>query len=227
MTIDIRALIFDMDGVIADTIDLHFRAWQRLAQEVQIPFTAEQYRKMQGITRPEALQIFLNGRTVSNETAQEWMDRKNSYFLESLEHMTGSDCRPGAAELVREAKAAGIKVGLGSSSQNAHRVLKKLGLYTLFDSIADGSTVSHNKPAPDIFLWVANQLGAKPDEAVVFEDSEAGVQAALSGRFWVVGIGSDYDSQPHLGVQSLDEITLDSLKTHLSAISSTPENPEK
>jgi beta-phosphoglucomutase len=215
MTVDIRALIFDMDGVIADTIDLHYRAWQRLAQEEQITFSPEQYRQMQGITRPEALKIFLNGRTLNDSAAQAWMNRKNGYFLELLEHTTDAHSKPGAAELIGEARTNGIKIGLGSSSQNAHLVLRKLALIDLFDVIADGTTVDSNKPAPDIFLWVAAQLGVKPAQGVVFEDSEAGIQAASKGGFWVVGIGKDYDSQPHLALQSLAEIDLDALRQHL------------
>lgn len=217
MTPDIRALIFDMDGVIADTLDLHYRAWQRLSRDEGIPFTAEQYRFMQGLPRPASLKIFLNGRDLSETSAQEWMDRKNRYFLEQLQNFTLANCKPGAGELIREARATGLKIGLGSSSQNAHRVLEKLELLPLFDTIADGSTVPNNKPAPDIFLWVANKLGVKPAEAVVFEDSEAGMEAALAGGFWTVGIGNDYESQPHLGLTSLAEITLSTLQARLAS----------
>jgi beta-phosphoglucomutase len=220
MVADIRALIFDMDGVIADTLELHYRAWQRLAQEEKVAFTAEQYREMQGLPRPESLKLFLKGRALSEVAAQQWMDRKNAYFLEQLEQMTEADCKPGAAELIREARTAGIKIGLGSSSRNVHHVLAKLALTNLFDVIADGSTVRRNKPAPDIFLWVADQLGVKPAEAVVFEDSDAGLQAASVGGFWHVGVGSDYDSRPHLAVASLANLTLSDLLTHLSHLAS-------
>jgi kojibiose phosphorylase len=215
MTVDIRALIFDLDGVIADTLELHFRAWQRLSQEEHILFTTEQYQRMQGLTRPASLQIFLNGRTLSEAATQEWMTRKNRYFLEQLPHLSG---KPGAAELIQEAKAAGIKIGLGSSSQNARLVLERLGLTASFDVIADGSTVLNNKPAPDIFLWVGKQLAVTPAQSVVFEDAEAGMQAALAGGFWTVGVGSDYDTRPHIALNSLTEITCSSLQNRLGAI---------
>jgi beta-phosphoglucomutase len=224
MTMDIRALIFDLDGVIADTLELHYRSWQRLSQEEHIPFTIEQYRQMQGVTRPASLKIFLDGRALDEATCHEWMARKNRYFLEQLSHLR---VKPGAAELIRDAKAAGLKIGLGSSSQNARLVLEKLGLTALFDSIADGYTVLNNKPAPDIFLWVAKQLNVVPSQAIVFEDAESGMQAARAGGFWTVGVGSDYDTRPHIALNSLSEITYSALRTRLTALAEHSPKPAK
>ncbi len=227
MSIDIRALIFDMDGVIADTLALHYQSWQQLSRDEDIPFTADQYRVMQGLPRPASLKVFLNGRTVKDETAQELMERKNRYFQEHLKHLTSADSKPGAAELIREARAKGLKVGLGSSSLNARRVLEKLELINLFDVIADGTTVVHNKPAPDIFLWVAEHLDVKPAQAIVFEDAEAGMQAALAGGFWTVGVGNDYDTTPHIALQSLAGVTTSDLQRQLNNLHDHSGNSQK
>lgn len=216
MNFDLRALIFDMDGVIADTLELHHRAWQQLAREEGIPFTAEQYRQMQGLARRQSLDIFLNGFPLTEEQAQLWMARKNGYFLDLLNSFTPDDCKPGAQDLIREAHQAGLKIGLGSSSQNARRVIDLLQLTSAFEVIADGNTVHRNKPAPDIFLWVAGQLGVQPAQAVVFEDSEAGLQAALAGGFYTVGVGNEHGGGAHWVVQSLAEVTLDGLRERMA-----------
>ncbi len=189
MTIDLRALIFDLDGVIADTNTPHLQSWQRLSQEENIPFSPAIYQHMMGLPRRQCLNVFLGGRAISEETAQDYLHRKNIYFLELLDDYNPQDAAPGVPELIHEGREAGLKIGLGSSSQNARRVLEKLGLYDLFDVIGDGNTATESKPAPDIFLWVAERLGVSPQQAVVFEDSAAGVQAAKSGGFPVVGIG--------------------------------------
>ncbi|MBA3874298.1 MAG: beta-phosphoglucomutase family hydrolase, partial [Anaerolineae bacterium] len=170
MTLNIRALIFDMDGVLADTPPLHYESWLRLAQDEGINFGWEQHEQMQGLVRRHSLEVFLGGKTVSEDQAQEMMARKNTYFGERLKDLTPADRFPGTAEIMQEAHAAGLKVSLGSSSQNARGVVEKLGLLQYFDVIADGYTVRHNKPAPDIFLWVAEQLNVAPSEAIVFED---------------------------------------------------------
>lgn len=211
-----RALIFDLDGVIADTIPLHYQSWLLLAQDLGIPFTPEDNELMLGLPRRECLAIFLRGQAVDEETAQDLMNRKNRYFLGLLENLTPADAAPGVAALIAEARAEGLKIGLGSSSQNARRVLEKLALLSRFDVVGDGLTVARTKPAPDIYLWAAARLGIDPPEAVVFEDSAAGVQAGLEGGFRVVGIGQPrIVGGAHLVVPSLAGITLAALRRHL------------
>ena len=218
MTLNIRALIFDMDGVLTDTPPLHYESWLRLAQDEGINFGWEQHEQMQGLVRRHSLEVFLGGKAVSESQAQAMMDRKNAYFVERLKHLTQADRFPGTAEIMQEAHAAGLKVGLGSSSQNAHAVVEKLGLLSYFDVIADGYTVRHNKPAPDIFLWVAQQLKVAPSEAIVFEDSVAGMQAAIAGGFWRVGLGGKHGAGAHLALNVLSEVNLTSLLERLNEV---------
>lgn len=216
MNVTIHALIFDMDGVLADTPPLHYESWLRLAQDEAINFTWEQHEQMQGLVRRHSLEVFLAGKPVSESQAQAMMERKNAYFVESLQHLSPADCLPGTAEIMQEAHAAGLKLGLGSSSQNARAVVEKLGLLPYFDVIADGATVQHNKPAPDIFLWVADQLKVAPSEAIVFEDSVAGLQAAIAGGFWRVGLGGKHGDGAHVALNALSEVNLASLLQRLN-----------
>ncbi len=218
MTLNIRALIFDMDGVLADTPMLHYESWRSLALDEGIDFGWDKHEQMQGLVRRHSLEVFLGGKPVTETKAQELMDRKNSYFVERLQHLSPADRFPGTAEIMQEARAAGIKIGLGSSSQNAYLVIEKLGLRQYFDVLADGNTVRHNKPAPDIFLWVAGQLNVTPSEAIVFEDSVAGMQAAIAGGFWCVGLAGKHGPGAHIALNSLSEVNLMDLLRRLNEV---------
>ncbi|MEO8611078.1 MAG: beta-phosphoglucomutase family hydrolase [Chloroflexota bacterium] len=215
MTIDLRALIFDLDGVIADTNAPHYASWERLSQDESIPFSRTVYTRMMGLPRRGCLDVFLGGRPIDEDIAQEFLDRKNTYFLELLGQFTPADTYPGIRELIEEGRAADLKIGLGSSSANAKRVLKTLGLYDLFDTIGDGTTVARHKPAPDIFIWAAARLGVTAAQAIVFEDSEAGVAAGRAGKFWVVGIGDVLVTDAHIAVPSLQGIGVRDLTERL------------
>ncbi|GAA5512858.1 beta-phosphoglucomutase [Deinococcus carri] len=184
-----RGFIFDLDGVLTDTVELHYHSWQRLAGEENVPFSREANAALLGRTREDALDLWLGGRSCSPEKRAELLRRKNAYFLEALEGLGAGDLLPGVADLLHAARAQGIRLGLASSSRNARQVCDRLGVTDLFDAFADGSSVVNPKPAPDIFLWVAGRLGLHPAHCVVFEDSEAGVRAARAGSFAVVGLG--------------------------------------
>lgn len=203
MNADIRAFIFDLDGVITDTAEYHFRAWKRLADEEGIPFTREDNERLRGVSRRESLNRILKGRPIDEATADAWMTRKNQYYLDYLETLTPQDCLPGVVDFLTDAKAQRIKIGLGSASRNARMVLDKLGLLDRFDVVGDGYSVVNSKPAPDLFIWVAGALRVTPNQAVVFEDAEAGIDAALAGGFWTVGLGSAQVHHAHISAPDL------------------------
>ena len=185
----IRAFIFDLDGVITDTAEYHYRGWQQLAEEEGIPFTREDNEHLRGVARRESLLLILKGRTYPEEKIQEMMDRKNDYYLAFIKEITPRDLLPGAKELLEEIRAAGLKNALGSASKNACEVIERLGIRDLFDAISDGFSVERQKPAPDLFLHAAAQLGLSPAECIVVEDAAAGIEAARAGGFRSIGLG--------------------------------------
>lgn len=198
MPLDIRAFIFDLDGVITDTAEFHYRSWQRLADEEGIPFTRQDNEALRGVSRRESLKRMLKGRPIDEATAQAWMERKNGYYVALLNEITPANVLPGALRLLDEARAAGIKTAIASASKNARPALEKLQIADRFDAVGDGYSVVNTKPAPDLFVWTAGRLGVPPQQAVIFEDAEAGIAAALTGGFWAVGIGSADVNKAHV-----------------------------
>ena len=191
MSEKIKAVIFDLDGVITDTSEYHYQAWKRLAEEEGIPFNRDDNNKLRGVSRSECLKILLNGKQVSNEQFQKMMDRKNEYYVELLRQMTSENILSGAREIVLEIKRRGIKTAIASVSKNTRTVLQGTGIKALFDVIVDGYSVKNTKPAPDIFLFAAKELGVKPEDCAVVEDAEAGIDAALAGNMLSIGIGPE------------------------------------
>jgi beta-phosphoglucomutase len=185
----IHGFIFDLDGVLTETAEYHYRGWKRLAEEEGIPFTREDNESLRGIPRRESLLLILKDHKVSDEKMLEMMERKNNYYLELIREITPKDLLPGARELLEEIRQAGLKSALGSASKNAPDVIRRLGIADLLDAISDGSSVERQKPAPDLFLHAARQLNLSPEECVVVEDAAAGIEAARAGGFRSVGLG--------------------------------------
>ena len=203
----IRGFLFDLDGVLVDTAQYHFLAWQRMAAELGIHFGEAENEQLKGVSRAESLNRILawGGKSLSDAEKQHWMTLKNDWYLELVRGMPADDYLPGAHEFLRASRAAGIKVALGSASKNAPLILERLGWIPLFDAMVDGNVVTASKPDPEVFLEGARRLGLKPEECVVFEDSEAGVEAARRGGMKVVGIGHGLDAD--LLVSGLDQLT--------------------
>ena len=185
----IKGFIFDLDGVLTDTAEYHYRAWKRLADKEGIPFTRQDNEALRGVPRRESLLRLLKGREVSEEKMQAMMDLKNDYYQEFIHEITPRDMLPGSLELLQELRSAGIRCAIGSASKNASEVIDRLGIRPLLDAVSDGYSVERQKPAPELFLHAAGQLDLLPQECVVFEDAEAGIQAALAGGFKAVGLG--------------------------------------
>jgi beta-phosphoglucomutase len=185
----IQGFIFDLDGVLTDTAEYHYRGWKRLAEEYRIPFTREENEDLRGIPRRESLLLILKDRLFSEEQMLEMMERKNRYYLEFIREITPRDLLPGARELLQEIRAGGLKSAVGSASKNAPEVVERLGIGDLLDAVAHGGSVERQKPAPDLFLHAAAQLGLRPAECVVVEDAAAGIEAARAGGFRSLGLG--------------------------------------
>lgn len=185
----IKGFIFDLDGVLTDTAEFHFRGWKRLADEEGLPFTREDNEALRGVPRRESLLLILRGKTVSEEKLQEMMERKNNYYLEYIHEIKPSDLLPGALRFLEELRTAGLKAAVGSASKNAGEVIERLGIGSLLVAVSDGNSVERQKPAPDLFLHAAAQLGLNPHDCVVVEDATVGIAAAKAGGFHTIGLG--------------------------------------
>ncbi len=185
-----KAIIFDLDGVLTDTSEYHFRAWKRLADEEGIPFTREENDEhLRGVGRRDSLMYILRGRKVSEEQIQVMMDRKNRDYTEMIKSMTPKDLVAGGRDLLNEIRMAGIKVAIASSSKNAHTVLERLEILSYLDGIADGNSVANSKPAPDLFIYAAGSVQVPTPDCLGVEDADAGIEAIKAAGMQALGIG--------------------------------------
>lgn len=188
-TAEIRGVIFDLDGVLTDTAELHYRGWQKLADEEGMPFDQQANDAIRGLSRRESLMKIVGDRQFSESQIQAMMERKNHYYQELLSEIGSEYLLSGASELLDELRKAGIKIAIGSGSKNARTAIELLGIADRIDTISDGYSVQRSKPAPDLFLHAAAQLGLEPAQCVVVEDAAAGIEAALAAGMWAVGLG--------------------------------------
>jgi beta-phosphoglucomutase len=220
----ISAVIFDMDGVLADTIDLHYQSWQRVADEWQIPFSKEDYSQILGMKREESVDYLLRNHIVDAGTRLEMLRRKNDYYLELVETLNSDRLLPGVQKLLAELQAAQMRIALGSSSKNAALILQKLGIDNLFEVVADGNSVPNSKPSPEVFQKAAELLGLPADECLVIEDAAAGVEAAKAAGMIVLGVGpTDRLQQADLVLDSLADCSWSALLGQLGLSSSPAE----
>lgn len=185
-------LILDLDGVICDTAHFHYLAWSELASEFGITLTETHNEALKGVSRTDSLLYILsiNQVNLSEEAFQSALIRKNSRYLEFVQKMGPQDLLPGVAYFFQEAKSRKLPLALGSASKNAELVLEKVGLSHAFHAIVDANTVLKGKPDPETFLMASELLGIPPNQCWVFEDSAAGIQAALTGNMRAIGIGT-------------------------------------
>lgn len=212
---EIKACLFDLDGVIVDTAKYHFKAWKQLANQLGIDFTEHENEKLKGVSRMESLQLILDwgGIKKSDEEMLELATLKNDWYVAMITEMKADEVLPGAEDLLKELRANDIKIALGSASKNSVTILKKINLLGAFDAIIDGTKVSKSKPNPEVFLKGAEALGVKPENCIVFEDAEAGVESGINANMRVVGIGSkEVLHQANVVVDGLHQITYQKLK---------------
>ncbi len=188
----IKACIFDLDGVLVDTAHYHFLAWKRLAKEFDYELTEEINEQLKGVSRMKSLEIVMKHANVSIEKQKQeaLADRKNGWFTNYVHKMNSDELFPGVKELFAKLKKDRIKIALASSSKNAQTIIEILGIQNEFEAVVDGNMIVHSKPHPEIFLLAAKKLGLNPADCVVFEDAEAGVEAAVAAGMKCVGVGN-------------------------------------
>jgi len=188
---EIKACIFDLDGVIVDTAKYHYMAWKRLAGEMGFHFSIEQNEKLKGVSRLESLEILLKvgGIKLSEAEKREAAQKKNAWYVDYISSMNPEEILPGVTSFFDDLRKNKIKIALGSASKNAGFILQRLKLNDCFDTVVDGNKISRAKPDPEIFLISAKELKTDPRECIVFEDAQAGIEAANNAGMISVGVG--------------------------------------
>ncbi len=191
---DIRALLFDCDGVIVSTEINHFVSWKKIAESLGISLSESDYEFLKGLSRPDLLKKILEigDKSISPDRFDSLLMLKNNLYFESIQGLTQADLLPGILDLVTKAKRCGLKLGVGSSSKNAKYILNLLAIDHFFDIIIDGNDVNFPKPNPEVFLKGARGLGLDPNQCIVFEDAISSIQAAKDGGFYAVGVGNEH-----------------------------------
>lgn len=189
----IKAVIFDLDGVIVDTAKYHYQSWYRLAKSLGFELTEDQNHMLKGVSRMESLDIILDIGSVekSKEEKQELAELKNKWYREYITHLDRSEILPGIEVLLDDLKENNIKIALGSASKNSMTILNGLNLTSYFNVIIDGNKTTTSKPHPEVFLMGAEALELNPNECLVIEDSIKGLEAANTGGFFSIGVGDD------------------------------------
>lgn len=187
-----KAFIFDLDGVIVDTAKYHFLAWQKIAAQIGIEFTLEHNEHLKGVSRIRSLDLILDlAKTdADQERKNHWLEQKNNDYLSYIKNMGSEEILPGILQALEFLKAKNQPIALGSASKNARPILEKVGIINYFDAIVDGNDVINAKPDPEVFLQAAKKLDIQSNNAIVFEDSLAGIQAANYAGMISIGIGS-------------------------------------
>ncbi|MCJ8008581.1 beta-phosphoglucomutase [Lederbergia wuyishanensis] len=192
-----KCAIFDLDGVLVDTAKYHYLAWKELAGKLGFEFTIEHNEMLKGVSRMTSLDILLEVGNMKDAFSEEekvkMATEKNNQYVEYISNIDESEILEGALSLLQELKQKGIKIALGSASKNAQIILKNVGLESYFDVIVDGNSVSKAKPDPEVFTLGAKTLGVPYEECVVFEDSQAGLEAAKIVGMLAVGVGQKKD----------------------------------
>lgn len=190
----LKAVIFDLDGVVTDSARYHYLAWKELADELGIAFDEEYNEKLKGVSRMESLELILmNGQACDKYTLEEkeaMATKKNDNYKELIKQITPADILPGVLPFLKELKAAGIRIALASVSKNAPFILHQLELEEYFDYVADAAAVPNAKPFPDIFLAGRDEFGFESCECVGVEDAKTGVEAIHRAGMKAVGVGT-------------------------------------
>ncbi len=187
-----KGVIFDLDGVICFTDELHYLAWKALADRLNIYFDREINNRMRGVSRMDSLDILLEraDREYSVVEKEAFAAEKNAIYADSLRQMSEKDVSDDVRNTLKTLKERGVRIAVGSSSKNAPLILERIGLDEMFDAVSDGNGLEKSKPDLEVFLKAAERLGLSPAECLVVEDALSGIDAGVAGGFATAGIGA-------------------------------------
>ena len=206
----IKAVIFDLDGVLVTTDELHFTAWKALADKLGInDFTKADNVRQRGVSRMASLEVVLEktDRAFSEEEKLALAEEKNEIYVRSLSALSETDVLSGANEFIDYLKSKGIKAAVGSASKNTPLILEKTKLAGKFDAVSCGLDTTKSKPDPEVFLIAAKKLGVAPCDCVVVEDSDAGIEAAKTGGMYAIAVGAaEYNPKADVAIKDLESL---------------------
>lgn len=187
----LKAIIFDLDGVLVHTDHLNYQSWKALADRLSIPFDETVNDRMRGVSRQDSLDILLeqSPRAYSQEEKRALAAEKNDAYRARIAAITPADLSFEVRETLETLRTRGFLLAVGSSSKNCPLILERIGLGNFFDAVADGNHITRSKPDPEVFFRAAEYLGIQPEQALVVEDAEAGILAAHAGGFPSAAIG--------------------------------------
>lgn len=195
----IKALVFDLDGVIVDTAKYHFQSWREFAGNHGFDIPDRLNARLKGLSRMEALDEVLQFAPEALRTRGDvdaFAKEKNDIYLHHLTDLSHDEILPGVEKFLKDTRQLGMKLALGSGSKNASSILARLDVSHLFDAICDGNDIQRSKPDPQVFILACERLGVDPKHAAVFEDAEVGIDAAINGGMLPIGVG-DPAHLPH------------------------------
>lgn len=204
----IKGIIFDLDGVLVHTDEMHYQAWKQIAERLGVRFDREINNRLRGVARMACMEILLEGMPpLSYEQKFALAEEKNAAYRKLLETLSERDVDEEVVAVLKELRSRGVKLAIGSSSKNAGFILDKVKLTAYFDAISDGNNITRSKPDPEVFCKAAEYLSLSPADCAVVEDACAGIDAAVAGGFYSVGIGdaSSYD-KTDMKIQRISEV---------------------
>ena len=206
----IKAVIFDLDGVLVTTDELHFAAWKALAEDLGIDgFTKADNARQRGVSRMASLEVVLEktDRRFSDDEKIALADKKNDMYVKSLSGLSRADVLPGVFDFIDYIKSKGIKAAVGSASKNTPLIMEKTELAPCFDAVSCGLDTTRSKPDPEVFLIAAKKLGIAPCDCAVIEDSDAGIEAAKAGGMYAVAVGeAEHNPKADVSVEYIESL---------------------
>jgi beta-phosphoglucomutase len=205
------AVIFDMDGVLIDSYEAHFRSWGAVAKEEGHPVTEEEFGRTFGRTSREIIATLWSETSRTDAQIAEIDARKEARYRELI--AANIPAMPGARGLLQSLREAGFALAVGSSAppENVDLTLDGLGWRSLFDAVVTGADVTHGKPDPEVFLTAVARLSVLPEHAVVIEDAPPGIEAAKAAGMAAVGLASTGRTRKDLVQADLIVDSLDAL----------------
>ena len=205
----IKAIIFDLDGVLVSTDELHYRAWKALAGRLGVPFDRAKNDRCRGISRMASLDIVLEDAPTAYTQAEReaFAAEKNETYRAMLASLTPADTLEGVLPTLAELRRRGYRLALASVSKNALLILERTGLDRYLDAVADGNCITRSKPDPEVFLKAAEKLGMACESCAAMDDALAGIEAGRAAGMLTIGFGDSAKNKAgDLNLERFDEL---------------------